>query len=458
VVTLSSSSKLSAQDRVSRASLLATALMQKQQKQKQHNTTATTTSSFPCFSEFANDIRDVQRCLVEQKTMTTTVTTDAIAATATATTVMTKALQRSRFHHGSALCMAECDALLRFSISKPAHIKDTFLTVADVSGIGASGCSEYLLWRRKTMSNATVALRARGWALSSSSSSTTGNDDDDDDTTTAQRFTPIAREQAVKKRALDIVKCGGGSSRTTANGLITPDNIRAFAKAVRAGTANKGVHLVCFEQYNVASTPRDESLHRFLAAVSCMLETLAPGGSVYARVFDVGCPDIVGVLYVLRLLFEYVHVVKPAQPACGKGHDGTPSCIVYCFALKAAPPLALRHTLLQNVAAAAAACAAAANKSKETKQQQPVLPLSTLASDKRILADTAFVNGVRDAQRMVAVYERCQLLQQLRATPAFASLCPDVAAAATPMDERDDNNDTDNEAVRAVLARAGIVQ
>jgi len=199
------------------------------------------------------------------------------------------------FQNRAAMKMANIDHLFGSMFTNPQGITSSeLLYFADVCA-GPGGFSEYILWRR-------------GWKAKGFGFTLRGKNDFklyDFHSTNSELFEPHY-----------------GKGGIDGNGDITDtENLQEFAKYVMKRTKNKGVHTCTAD--GGFSVQGQENIQEVLSKqlVLCQFATAClvcrRGGNFMCKLFDMFTPFTVGMVYLLRIAFTKVTILKPvtSRPA-----------------------------------------------------------------------------------------------------------------------------------------------
>jgi len=199
------------------------------------------------------------------------------------------------FQNRAAMKMANIDHLFdRMFTNPPGITSSELLYFADICA-GPGGFSEYILWRR-------------GWKSKGFGFTLRGKNDFklyDFHSTNSELFEPHYGRGGID---------GDGDITNT-------DNMQEFAKYVMKRTNQMGVHTCTADGgFSVAG---QENIQEILSKqlVLCQFATAClicrPGGNFLCKLFDMFTPFTVGLVYLLRIAFTKVTILKPvtSRPA-----------------------------------------------------------------------------------------------------------------------------------------------
>jgi len=203
-----------------------------------------------------------------------------------------EAVKGAIFQNRAAMKMANIDSSFDFIFTSPPDVFDNELMYfADVCA-GPGGFSEYVLWRR-------------GWKTKGFGFTLKGENDfrlNAFHSTNSELFEP---------------HYGANDDGDVTNGR----NIESFAEFVMKNTNEKGVHLVMADGgFSVAGQENEQEIltkQLLLCQFTTALAILRENGSFLCKTFDMFTPFTVGLVYLLRIAFEKVAIMKPvtSRPA-----------------------------------------------------------------------------------------------------------------------------------------------
>ncbi|KAK7105134.1 cap-specific mRNA (nucleoside-2'-O-)-methyltransferase 1-like [Littorina saxatilis] len=205
------------------------------------------------------------------------------------------------FLNRAAMKMANMDAVMDFMFTNPKDAQgrpmvtgNELLYFADICA-GPGGFSEYVLWRRKG--------ECKGFGL------------------TLRGQTDFKLEDFFAGPSEMFEPHYGVGGLNGDGDIFNPDNQEAFIKFVHNSTNGKGLHFCMADggfsvegQENIQEIlSKQLYLCQFLVAVSILRE----GGHFVCKLFDLFTPFSVGLVYLMRLIFDQVSLFKPvtSRPA-----------------------------------------------------------------------------------------------------------------------------------------------
>lgn len=118
-------------------------------------------------------------------------------------------------------------------------------------------------------------------------------------------------EQTVVKALLDIIDKLYFVGGIDGDGdIYSQDNINAFADFIRSNSAGLGVHFVMadggFSVEGQENVQEVLSKRLYLCQFLCAISILRDGGHFVCKLFDVFTPFSVGLIYLMRKVFDQV--------------------------------------------------------------------------------------------------------------------------------------------------------